>query len=51
MGGLRSLRLWGGELGSILKPWPWIATWWWNQQRVVRFSGSVLPPSAQVRIW
>ena len=24
-------------------PWPWITTWWWNQQTVVRFSGSVRP--------
>ena len=45
IGGRSSLRRWGGESGSIRKPWPWITTWWWNQHTVVRFSGSVRPPS------
>ena len=51
MGGLRSLRLCGGESGSMVNLRPWMTTWWWNQNSVVRFSGSVLPPSAQERMW
>ena len=37
-------RLWGGVVGSMVKPWPWMAMWWWNQQTVDRLSGSVRPP-------
>ena len=43
-GRVRRLR-WGGEPGSMVKPWPWITTWWWNQHTVDRFSASVRPPS------
>ena len=43
MCGLRSRLRWGGEVGSMRWPWPWITTWWWNQHRVVRLSGSVRP--------
>jgi len=40
-----------GESGSIWNPWRWMATWWWNQQRVARFCSSVAPPSCQWMMW
>jgi hypothetical protein len=46
-----SLRLSGGESGSIRSPFWWMAMWWWNQHSVARLSGSWLPPSARCCMW
>lgn len=46
-----SRRRHAGLPGSMVKPRPWMATWWWYQHTVARFPASAVPPSDQGTMW